>query len=151
MVVGIISDERRNFSVSVKIYWLKREFFPFIGNDINIQGIHMFSIYICFPSVSEIKLEITNGVLWYRFQRTNKILRLCENIFTKKENFVRSSEYWFYTCSQNWIWVAPWYDMLHQTITDGGMVHVCDLWHHLPGFVTALVYTLHSNDSIFPG
>ncbi len=80
MCVRTISDERRNFSVSVKIYWLKRR---------------IFSV----PLVGEIKFEIYNSVLLYRFRRmdeilyrTDKILRLCENIFTKKENFVHSSE-----------------------------------------------------------
>ncbi len=47
---------RRNFSILVKIYWLKRR---------------IFSI----PLVGEIKLQIYNSVLWYQFQRTDKILR----------------------------------------------------------------------------
>ncbi len=39
-------------------------------------------------SISRRKLNsFANGVSWYRFQRTYKILHLCENIFTEKESY----------------------------------------------------------------
>ncbi len=84
MVVGIISDEGRNFSISIKIYRLKRWIFSVHGKW------YRHSTYTYVFCWSAIKLEIANGVLCYRFQRTDEILRLCENIFTKKESFVRS-------------------------------------------------------------
>ncbi len=56
-----------------------------MGNDIDIQRIR--------SSVGRRKLNsVADGILWYRFQQTDEILRLCENIFTEKENFVRLAE-----------------------------------------------------------
>ncbi len=85
MFVGIISDEWRNFSVSVRIYWLKRRILSIHGKW------YQHSTYMC--SIGRWKLNsCANGVLWYRFRRMDTILRLYEHLFTEKENFVRLPE-----------------------------------------------------------